>query len=145
MTERPVDDHATPEVLPPAPGPTPLARRSPRDVLRELVMVLPNLAVLVTRLLRDRRVPLRRKIVAAGVVAYLVSPVDVIPELVPGFGLLDDVILAAAAVALVGSALDREELLELWPGSEDALDLVLAVAEWALDLVPDPFRGWLEG
>ncbi len=84
-------------------------------------------------------------IVAAGVVAYLVSPVDVIPELVPGFGLLDDVILAAATVALVGSALDREELLELWPGSEDALDLVLAVAEWALDLVPDPFRGWLEG
>jgi len=112
--------------------------RTPRDIAVEAVLALPNLFKLVVRLLRDSRVPARHKVVAGLILAYVVSPLDVIPDLVPGLGFLDDVLLGALALHVLGRSLHRRQLLELWDGSEDALDLVLATFEWGAELVPEP-------
>ena len=58
-----------------------LAERA-KPVLRQAGMALPNLAKLLTRLLRDPRVPMRPKLAVGGVMVYLVSPIDLIPEMV---------------------------------------------------------------
>ncbi len=118
-------------------------RRSARDILTEIVLLLPNVARLVYRLLRDRRTPIRRKVLAAGILVYVVSPIDVIPDLIPGLGFLDDAILATVALHVLARGVGRGELLDLWDGSEDALDLVLAVFDWGMDLVPEPVRSFL--
>ncbi len=126
-------------------GPSTLApRRSARDILTEIVLLLPNVARLVYRLLRDRRTPIRRKVLAAGILAYIISPIDVIPDLIPGLGFLDDAILATVALHVLARGIGRGELMELWDGSEDALDLVLSVFEWGMDLVPEPIRSFLD-
>jgi uncharacterized membrane protein YkvA (DUF1232 family) len=48
--------------------------------------------------LRDPRAPRWLKVAAAGLVLYLLSPVDLIPEAIPVLGVLDDVILLPLAV-----------------------------------------------
>jgi len=51
-------------------------------------------------LLKDPRTPLVAKLVAGMVVAYALSPIDLIPDFIPVLGLLDDVVLIPLGVAL---------------------------------------------
>ena len=50
---------------------------------------------------RDPRVPWPAKALAAGVVAYAFSPIDLIPDFIPVLGLLDDLILVPLGVLAV--------------------------------------------
>ncbi len=126
---------AVPEVVPP--------RRRPGDVLREALLVLPHLLRLLVRLLRDPRVPMRRKVLAGAVLAYVVAPVDLVPDVLPGVGQLDDVVLVLVAVHLLLRGAGREVALEHWDGSEDALDLVDAFFAFGMELLPGPVRRFL--
>src|SRR4051812_33244445 len=45
---------------------------------------------LASRLLRDPRVPTPLKVIPGVAAAYLLSPIDFIPDLIPGLGQLDD-------------------------------------------------------
>ena len=49
---------------------------------------------------RDRRVPWHAKAVAAAVAAYALSPIDLIPDFIPGLGYFDDLILVPLGIAL---------------------------------------------
>jgi len=49
---------------------------------------------------RDPRTPLLAKMVAACVTAYALSPIDLIPDFIPVFGLLDDLIIVPAGIWL---------------------------------------------
>jgi len=49
---------------------------------------------------RDPRVPLAAKIIALLVVAYLLSPVDLIPDFIPVLGYLDDMVLVPLGIAI---------------------------------------------
>ena len=48
---------------------------------------------LLYRSSRDPRMPLHVKILALLIVAYIISPIDIIPDFIPVLGLLDEVIL----------------------------------------------------
>jgi uncharacterized membrane protein YkvA (DUF1232 family) len=50
---------------------------------------------------RDPRTPWYARIVAGFVVAYAFSPIDLIPDVIPILGLLDDLILVPLGIALV--------------------------------------------
>ena len=50
---------------------------------------------------RDPRVPWYAKVLAACVVAYALSPIDLIPDFVPVLGYLDDLLLVPLGIALV--------------------------------------------
>ena len=59
--------------------------------IADLLLLLPDLVVLLARLLRDGRVPLGAKLTAAAGIAYVISPVDLMPEVLFGpLGILDD-------------------------------------------------------
>ncbi len=49
---------------------------------------------------RDPRVPFYAKVFAGLVVAYALSPIDLIPDFIPVIGYLDDLILIPAGIAL---------------------------------------------
>ena len=49
---------------------------------------------------RDPRTPLLAKIVAASVAAYALSPVDLIPDIIPVLGLLDDLLIVPPGIML---------------------------------------------
>src|SRR2546426_1063647 len=58
-------------------------------------------------LFRDRRVPLAAKVIALALVLYLASPLDLIPDFIPLFGYVDDLL-----IVMIGAGL----LLRLIPG-----------------------------
>lgn len=43
------------------------------------------------RLMRDERVPLSVKLIPIGILLYLLSPIDLIPDFIPFLGVVDDV------------------------------------------------------
>jgi uncharacterized membrane protein YkvA (DUF1232 family) len=50
---------------------------------------------------RDTRTPWFAKLLAAGIVAYAFSPIDLIPDFIPVLGYMDDLILIPLGIALV--------------------------------------------
>lgn len=119
----------------------PVPRRSRREILAEVALAAPNLVKLLYRLMRDRRVPLRRKVLVGGAGLYLVSPLDLIPELLlPVLGQLDDLVLVVFSVHYLLGGADEATVAEYWDGSQDALELVTALIEWGSELVPAPLR-----
>ncbi len=61
-----------------------------RTAAREVALLLPNLVVLFKGLLGDRRVPRSPKALPLFGVAWIASPIDLIPEFVPFLGPLAD-------------------------------------------------------
>lgn len=61
---------------------------------------------------RDPRVPWYAKLLAAVVVAYAVSPIDLIPDFIPVIGLLDDMIIVPLGLALALKMIPREVMEE---------------------------------
>lgn len=58
----------------------------------------------------DDRVPMRAKLVLLGLALYLLNPIDLIPDFVPIIGYLDDIVIAAALLALAA----RWTPVEVW-------------------------------
>src|ERR671930_1502626 len=61
---------------------------------------------------RDRRTPRYARAVAAAVVAYALSPFDLIPEFVPVLGYLDDMVIVPLGIALALKLVPAEVLEE---------------------------------
>ena len=69
-----------------------LLRLGPRRLLG-LVQHLPSFGRLFWRLFKDPRVGFKAKLLALGVFAYLVMPADLMPDLLPALGHIDDLLL----------------------------------------------------
>ena len=63
------------------------------EKIREKGRELKSNVFLLYRGLGDPRIPFHVKILAFLIVAYIISPIDIIPDFIPIFGLLDEVIL----------------------------------------------------
>jgi len=61
---------------------------------------------------RDPRVPWYAKLLAGGVVAYLFSPIDLIPDFIPVIGFLDDLIVVPLGIALVLKLIPQQVMVE---------------------------------
>jgi uncharacterized membrane protein YkvA (DUF1232 family) len=111
-----------------------------RRFVTDAATTIPNMVKLLYRLLRDPRVPRRTKLVVGAAVAYLVSPIDLIPEFVPVIGLADDLLLMAFAINHMVEVAGEDVVLEHWDGSRDLLELVRSILEVASDFVPARLR-----
>jgi uncharacterized membrane protein YkvA (DUF1232 family) len=69
--------------------------------LKDRARVLKRDTIAVYLAARDPRTPWYARILAAVVVAYALSPLDLIPDFIPVVGYLDDMILVPAGIALV--------------------------------------------
>jgi len=100
----------------------------PRDTrLSELLRVIPDVLRLVRDLLADRTVPLGVRLALVGLLAWLVNPIDLIPEFIPVIGPLDDVIVAIIVLRYVRRRLGDDELRRMWRGTDDGLRLMKSV------------------
>jgi uncharacterized membrane protein YkvA (DUF1232 family) len=118
----------------------PVPVRSRQEILREAVLLVPNLAKLLFRLLKDRRVPMRRRLAMGAVGLYIASPIDLIPDAIPVVGGVDDLLLLAFAVDYLIDATPEEVVAEYWDGSEDGLEVVRGIAAWGVEMMPARLR-----
>ncbi|MDP9467310.1 MAG: DUF1232 domain-containing protein [Chloroflexota bacterium] len=97
----------------------------PRDArLRDLVRIIPDMVRLVRQLLRDREVPLGARVALVVLLAWLISPIDLIPEFIPVLGPLDDVVVAVLVLRYVRRRLGLDELRRRWPGTPEGFALL---------------------
>jgi uncharacterized membrane protein YkvA (DUF1232 family) len=100
----------------------------------DLLLLLPDVAVFLLRLLRDDRVPVGSKAIALAGVGYLLSPIDLIPDLLLGpIGWADDLLVAAAALASLVHRVHPDLVRHHWPGQTDALEAIRRITGWAED------------
>lgn len=95
---------------------------------KELATLLPNLLLLFRGLLGDRRVPFRAKLLLAVGVAWIASPIDLIPEFIPVAGPLDDAIVAALVLRQVLRDAGRAVVEEHWRGEPRVLERLFWLA-----------------
>ena len=95
---------------------------------RAIARFVPDCAVLFRRLLRDPRLPRRRKAVLVLLLAYLLTPIDLVPDVVPVAGYLDDAVIAAFALRHVLRGAPPGLLEEHWPGPPETLALLVRLS-----------------
>jgi uncharacterized membrane protein YkvA (DUF1232 family) len=95
-----------------------------RGDARALAGFIPDCVVLVKRLLGDRRVRRRDKLLLGLLAVYLASPIDLVPDFIPVAGQLDDAILMALVLRKVLRSTDEALLREHWPGPQRSLELL---------------------
>jgi uncharacterized membrane protein YkvA (DUF1232 family) len=82
---------------------------------------LPNYVRLLFGLLTDRRVATVDKLLVAGAIAYIVMPLDLIPDFIPFFGEVDDVYLLVLALQRLISNAGLSVVSDHWIGEPDEL------------------------
>jgi len=101
--------------------------RKPADGARLATMLLA-----LWKLFGHPETPLAPKLVAISVLAYAVSPIDLVPDFIPVIGLLDDIVLIplgmALAVRLTPPTLWRARLAEAEAGVEKLPRLIWGAA-----------------
>jgi uncharacterized membrane protein YkvA (DUF1232 family) len=103
-----------------------------RTDARALAGFVPDCVVLCRRLLADSRVPRRHKALLIGLVGYLASPLDLIPDFIPVIGQLDDVLIAVLTLRTVRRGIRRSIVRQHWPGPPQSLRVVERVV-WRRD------------
>jgi uncharacterized membrane protein YkvA (DUF1232 family) len=99
-----------------------------REHARAVAGFVPDCVILIRRLLGDARVPRRRKLLLAGVLAYLATPIDLVPDFIPVAGQLDDAILVGLALRSLLRATGPDLAREHWPGPPASLEALLRAA-----------------
>jgi uncharacterized membrane protein YkvA (DUF1232 family) len=101
----------------------------------DYVLMIPDFFYLLVKLTLDNRVPAIDKAKFAGVIAYVISPVDFVPEALFGpLGYLDDLVLACYVLNLYINQQEKANQAivgELWPGNQDVLATIQSVLQKA--------------
>lgn len=94
----------------------------------QYILLIPDLMALLVRLMADPRVSSQLKAEIAAASAYIIIPVDLMPEAVMGpAGLIDDAIIGMIALNRVVKAMGQageDVLRQYWDGDDDILMLM---------------------
>lgn len=107
----------------------------------------------VKNVANDQRIPARDKKVLLALMALIISPVDIIPDWIPIFGMMDDIVLLAIVLDYLFETLDQEVLLSHYPWDMKSYTKIRRVARMIGKLTPsfvkdliwkyegDPYKG----
>jgi uncharacterized membrane protein YkvA (DUF1232 family) len=106
----------------------------------DILLLLPDLTVLLARLMRDDRVPLSSTAVALVGVGYVLSPIDLLPEIILGpIGLVDDLLVVSIALSRLMNDVHPDVVRSHWSGKGDALEAVQNAIDWSQGLFRQRF------
>ncbi len=113
----------------------------------EYVLALPDFFMLLCILYVDKRVAVKQKLLVGGIIAYVISQIDIIPDFIPFIGYIDDLVLVVYGLNVILNEVDKQVLVDNWSGEEDILKLlqkVTYVAENFLDKnILRKIKGWV--
>jgi len=98
---------------------------------------IPNFLRLLYGLITDARVSNVDKLLVAGAIAYVIMPMDLVPDFIPFIGEVDDVFVIVMALQRLISNAGRTVVADHWmgePGELSALNLERVLAACAFFL-----------
>ena len=111
-------------------------RRGLKSRMQNFLMFLPNMVVLLGRMLKDARVPTAEKALFLAAIVYVISPLDFIPDVFPFIGQVDDIYVVALTLLRLINRTDATVVREHWSGGGDIASLADSVASIAPALLP---------
>ena len=112
------------------------AKSEAKGRMRNFLMFLPNMVTLLGRLLKDARVPGAEKALFVAAIIYVVSPIDLIPDLFPFIGQVDDLYVVALTLLRLINRSDASVVRQHWTGGGDIVSLADSIAGIAPMLLP---------
>jgi uncharacterized membrane protein YkvA (DUF1232 family) len=85
---------------------------------------------------KDERIPSRDKKIIVALIALMISPFDIVPDWIPIFGVLDDVIILSIILDYFFSVLDSRILLSHFPWNMKAFARLRSIARALNMFVP---------
>ncbi len=107
-----------------------------RSRMKNFLMFLPNMVTLLGRLIKDARVPTAEKALFLAAIVYVIVPLDLLPDIFPFIGQVDDIYLVSLTLVRLINRTDESVVRELWPGGGDVVALVDSIAGLAPALLP---------
>lgn len=124
-------------ILEPEPDKGPSRNRQMAEkVLKEALLLIPNLLKMVYRLMKDPSVTTTDKALLAATVAYVLSPWDFLPDMIPFVGQVDDLLLLALVIKRLMDSVSDEVLEEYWDGDHRLLEMLDRVISLSQHVVP---------
>ena len=102
--------------------------------VRDALRLLPDVLRLVRRLAADRNLPVAVRLRLWLLLGYLLSPVDLVPDVLPVVGYADDAVVVAWVLRSVVRRAGDAALVRHWPGTSAGLAVVRRLA--GLDSTP---------
>ena len=104
--------------------------------MRSFLMFLPNMVMLLGRLLKDARVPTAEKALFLAAIVYVISPLDLIPDIFPFIGQVDDLYVVALTLLRLVNRTDESVVRQHWSGGGDIIALTDSIANIAPKILP---------
>ena len=111
-----------------------------RSRMKNLLLFIPNLILLCGRLMVDPRVPAKERLLVAGAIIYALMPLDLIPDMLPFVGQIDDAYLISLTLLRLMTVADPRVVREHWRGGGDVVELIGSMASIAAKLLPRRIR-----
>ncbi len=105
--------------------------------LKESLLFIPNFLKLIYRLAQDANVSKTDRALLLGTIAYVLSPWDFLPDMIPFLGQLDDILLISLVLKRMMDSVSRETLLSYWDGNKDLLMLMEDIINLAVKFIPE--------
>lgn len=99
----------------------------------DIIFMLPDIGALLWRLLKDSRVPMKTKLSVSAAVAYILFPVDIIPDKIPFIGKIDDVAILFFALNRIAKDVPTKVILENWQGKNEFVLVLKKGLEYLVD------------
>lgn len=103
------------------------------ETIKKLIQFLKDVA-------NDERIPQRDKAVLLGMIGLLLSPFDIIPDWIPFFGQLDDIVILGLILDYFFNKLDQEILLSHYPWDMKSFVNVKRYAQMIAWVTPTKIR-----
>ncbi len=96
----------------------------------DYLFIIPDMTALLYRLLKDKRVPVKTKLIISGAVAYVAFPTDIIPDNIPFIGKIDEIAVAFFALDRIVADVPINIILENWEGKNDIILVIKNILEY---------------
>ena len=111
----------------------------------EALLLVPDVFVLLVRLMLDKQVPADARALIGGAIAYFVLPLDLFPEAaVGGVGYLDDLVLASAVLSQALGGELEPYAKKYWNGEQELRQVLHDVSKSAGALLGRDLYGRLK-
>ena len=88
----------------------------------------------------DERIPLQNRVILGGLLMYLMTPIDLIPDFIPIIGWLDDAFISILILDYVFNSADTEIILEHYPWNKQHFKKMRTYADRLSWLIPSGLK-----
>lgn len=104
--------------------------------MQELLMFIPNLTKMIYRLIKEPQIPASEKALFLSALAYVVSPLDFLPDIIPFLGQIDDLLLMSLVLKRFMNIAGEDLLLHYWDGKQKLLVFLNNVLDLSSRFIP---------